>query len=164
MQANKWEFKHTNVEGCAITVSFEASSWITALEKFQALLRAAGFALEHDSIAVNAVNHFVDPDIGVAAYYPEPDVVDGLNGFDDPEPSEQPEQTEAKNLGATADNNGWIDWDGLDKGNSPVDGNTLVELKLRNGTQCYDLAGNWLWYQYGHNEDIVKYRIPRTTN
>jgi hypothetical protein len=55
---------------------------------------------------------------------------------------------------------GWIEWAG---GKRPVDGETLVEVKLRDGTVYDDTGEELAWSHDRHREfadtDIIAYRV-----
>lgn len=51
----------------------------------------------------------------------------------------------------------WIDWRG---GECPVDGNKIVDIKLRDGEEVHgDKADILDWHHYGVSDDIIAYRI-----
>lgn len=66
--------------------------------------------------------------------------------------------TRAKYEAALDKNDGWIEWGG---GECPVDGDTIVEVKLR---KTNPRAGDFTWSHYGIDCDIIAYRIHRDIN
>lgn len=60
-----------------------------------------------------------------------------------------------------AHNDGWIPWSG---GQCPVDGNVMVELRLRDNTDATDIAENRFWNHCGNKADIIAYRLHNSAS
>ena len=58
----------------------------------------------------------------------------------------------------STDADGWIEWKG---GECPVSGNTIVQIKMRDGVKDRDLAKSYSWRNFGIDGDIIAYRIVR---
>lgn len=58
----------------------------------------------------------------------------------------------------STDADGWIEWNG---GECPVSGNTIVQIKMRDGVKDRDLAKSYSWSNFGIDGDIIAYRIVR---
>ena len=64
---------------------------------------------------------------------------------------------------AISENEGWIEWSG---GECPVDGDAIVEVKLRNSNpdsrqSNSDRAGDFYWSHEGSGYDIIAYRLQQ---
>lgn len=59
---------------------------------------------------------------------------------------------------AAPDDDGWIEWGGdID---APVNGR-VVEVQYRSGAVSAAVAGAYIWYHDGRDDDIVRYRVVR---
>ena len=56
----------------------------------------------------------------------------------------------------SADANGWIKWHG---GERPVPGDTIVQIKMRNGVKYSGLSKGYRWINLGTDGDIIAYRV-----
>lgn len=55
------------------------------------------------------------------------------------------------------DSDGWIEWNG---GECPVDGDSVIDVKLSDGDEFFGVDADWDWHQ-GSGCDIIAYRLHK---
>ena len=66
-------------------------------------------------------------------------------------------RVEYLHLYPATDSDGWIEWNG---GECPVDGDSVIDVKLSDGDEFFGVDADWDWHQ-GSGCDIIAYRLHK---